>query len=231
MTKLENGQRYPARATGAASVYENAKESLIVCLEVDVQGEMLRYYATIATKDNGINTRTVEGLKTMFGWDGQDPFWFADHGADYAEREVEATIELKQGNTETFANVKYLDPPGGQSGASQMPAAGNRASLLAKYGSKFRAIAGGTPAATPPAARKPPAQAALPLAKGPPTLASIAKISDQGACWAKFCEAGGTEDKWFDTLAEAVPGVDQGDLTPGQWGMVLAHIETNMLKM
>lgn len=229
MTNLENGQRYPARATGAASVYENAKESLIVCLEVDVQGEMLRHYATIATKDNGINTRTVEHLKAMFGWDGLDPFWFADHGADYAEREVEATIELKQGNTETFANVKYLDPPGGQSGASQMPAAGNRAALLAKYGSKFRAIAGGTPAA------KAPAQAALPLAKGPPpkppTIKSLVNPSDQGACWARYCELGGTENKWFDTLAAAVPGVDQGDLTASQWGMVLAHIETNMLPM
>ena len=228
MTKLENGQRYPARATGAASVYENAKESLIVCIEVDVQGEMLRYYATIATKDNGINTRTVEGLKAMFGWDGLDPFWFSDHGADYAEREVEATIELKQGTSETFANVKYLDPPGGSSGGGQMPAAGNRAALLAKYGSKFRAIAGGTPAAKP-------AQASLPLAKGPPakppTIKSLVNPSDQGACWARYCELGGTEDKWFETLAAAVPGVDQGDLTASQWGMVLAHIETNMLPM
>lgn len=230
MTKLENGQRYPARATGAASVYENAKESLIVCIEVDVQGEMLRYYATIATKDNGVNTRTVEGLKAMFGWDGQDPFWFVDHGAECAEREVEATIELApwRNGDNMFANVKYLDPPGGQSGASQMPAAGNRAALLAKYGSKFRAIAGGTPAGKP-------AQDSLPLAKAPPskppTIKSLVNPSDQGACWARYCELGGTEDKWFDALADAVPGVDQGDLTASQWGMVLAHIETNMLPM
>lgn len=231
MSNLQDGQRYPGRPTGAASVYENEKGSLVACIEINVEGENLRYYAALVTAENGINTKTVESLKAMFGWDGLDPFWFVDHGADYAEREVEATIEMKQGRSATFANIKYLDPPGGSSGGAAMPSAGNRAALLAKYGSKFRAIAGGTPAGKP-------AQASLPLAKGPPappsrppTIKEIVKPSDQAACWAKYCEAGGTEDKWFDVLAEAVPGVDQGDLTESQWGKVMAHIETNLLRM
>jgi hypothetical protein len=228
MSNLQDGQTYPSRPTGAASVYENDKGSLVVCLEIDVQGEMLRYYAALATVENGINTKTVERLKAMFGWDGIDPFWFVDNGAAYAEREVEATIELKQGRNgdRYFANIKYLDPPGGGSGGGDMPAAGNRAGLLAKYGSKFRAIAGGVPAAKPSA---PPVQKTLPQSPPPPP-AKPARKSDQMECWAKYCEAGGTEADWFKMLAEAVPGVDQGDLTPAQWGLVLDHVETNLLR-
>jgi hypothetical protein len=230
MSQLQDGQRYAGRPTGTASVYENDKGSLVLCMEIDVQGEMLRYYAAIATADSGINTRTVANLKAMFGWDGQDPFWFVDHGADYAEREVSALIEMKAlDRGGQVANIKYLDTPGGGAGGGQMPEGGNRASLLAKYGSKLRAIAGGAPAAKPPA--KPPVQASLPLAKGPPTLASIAKISDQGACWERFNQAGGLEADWFKTLEAAVPGVDQGDLTPAQWGKVFEYIETNLVPM
>ena len=224
MSQLQDGQRYAGRPTGAASVYENDKGSLVLCMEIDVQGEMLRYYAAIATQDSGINTRTVANLKAMFGWDGQDPFWFVDHGADYAEREVSALIEMKAGTRgdTMFANIKFLDPPGGGSGGGQMPESGNRAALLAKYGSKFRAIAGGAPAAKPPPAAP----------KAPPTIRQImAPPSDQAACWARFCELGGTEDGWFKAIAAAVPGVDQGDLTPAQWGLVLKHIESDTLPM
>lgn len=226
MSNLQDGQKYPGRPTGVASVYENEKGSLVLCMEIDVEGEMLRHYAAIATAENGINVRTVERLKAMFGWDGIDPFWFVDNGADYAEREVEATIELKQGRNgdRFFANIKYLDPPGGGAGGGDMPAAGNRAGLLAKYGAKFRAIAGGVPAkpAAPPA---PPVQKTL-----PPAPAKPAKKSDQMECWSKFCDAGGTEAGWFKMLSEAVPGVDQGDLTPADWGRVLDHIQTDMLQ-
>lgn len=224
MSQLQDGQRYAGRPTGAASVYENEKGSLVVCMEISVEGENLRYFAAIATEANGINQRTVDSLKKMFGWDGLDPFWFVDHGADYAEREVEATIEMKpsRDGSRFFPNIKYLDPPGESSGGAAMPEAGNRASLLAKYGSKFRAIAGGAPAAkTPPAAPK-----------APPTIRQImAPPSDQAACWARFCELGGTEDGWFKAIAAAVPGVDQGDLTPAQWGLVLKHIESDTLPM
>lgn len=227
MSNLQDGQKYPGRPTGAASVYENQNGNLVLCMEIDVQGEMLRYYAAIATDKDGINTKTVERLKAMFGWDGIDPFWFVDNGAAYAEREVEATIELKQGTRSDhwFANIKYLDQPGAGSGG-EMPQAGNRAGLLAKYGSKFRAIAGGVPAAKPSA---PPVQKTMPLAPPAPP-AKPARKSDQMECWSKYCEAGGTEADWFKMLAEAVPGVDQGDLTPVQWGLVLDHIETNLLR-
>ena len=225
MSNLQDGQRYPGRPTGAASVYENDKGSLVACIEIMVEGEALRYFAAIATAENGISTRTVENLKAMFGWDGLDPFWFVDHGADYADKEVEATIELKQGRTATFANIKYLDPPGGQSGGAAMPSAGNRAALLAKYGSKFRAIAGGAPApaAKPAAPKAPPAK--------PPTCAAIAKISNQMACWNKFNEAGGNEGEWFAMLEKVNPGTDQGDYTPTQWGKVMEYIERDLLPM
>jgi hypothetical protein len=219
MSQLQDGQKYPARPTGAASVYENEKGNLIVCIEIEVEGEMLRNYTAIATEKDGINTRNVERLKAVFGWDGVDPFWFMDHGAEYAEREVAATIEMRpsRDGERLFPGIKYLDPPGSGAGGGDLPAAGNRAGLLAKYGSKFRAVAGGTPAKTAP----PPAK--------PPMPSKPERASDQMECWTKYCEKGGSEANWFKTLAEAVPGVDQGDLTPEKWGRVLDHIETNMI--
>ncbi len=223
MTQLIDGQKYPARPTGAASVYEKDNGNLVLCMEIDVQGENLRYFTAIATEKDGVNVRTVDRLKEMFGWDGIDPFWFVDSGAEYAEKECVATIEMRPGRNgdRFFPNIKFLDPPGG--GGDGMPASGNRSALLSKYGSKFRAIAGGTPAKAAP-----PTQKTLPQSPPPPP-AKPARKSDQLECWTKYCEAGGTEDKWFATLAEAVPGVDQGDLTPAQWGVVLDHIKTNLL--
>lgn len=226
LTRLQDGQVYSGRPTGAASVYENEKGSLVVCVEIEVEGESLRHYATIATERDGVNKKTIENLKEIFGWDGQDPFWFVDNGADYCEREVSVTIELRNSqNGNTYASIQWLNPPG-RSFGSDLPQSGNRQALLSKYGSKFRAIAGGAP-------MKPPAKAppAPPKKNATPTPSKAQRKSDQMSCWAKYCENGGTDDGWFKMIAEAVPGVDQGDLTPEQWGQVLEHIETNMLPM
>lgn len=211
-----------ATPTGEASVYENEKGNLILCMEFQCEGEALRYYTALYTANDGVNTRVVETLKELFAWDGVDFFWFVDHPEDLQAREVEAVIEMRPGREgdRLFPSIRYLNVPG-QSGGS-LPAAGDRSALLAKYGAKFRAVAGGTPSAPPP---KPPATNAPPQTPPPRAVAP----SDQMTVWARHCELGGTEKDWFTVLAKAVPGVDQGDFTPAQWGQALAYLEENTI--
>ena len=221
--------RYAARASGVSSVYENAKGSLVLAMEFYVEGHTLKWLTTLATADNGINIRTVERLKACFGWDGQDFFWFVENPEAYIERDVEVTVEHRQGNKATFVNIAFVDPPGG---GGNIPASGNKASLLAKYGSKLRAISGGAPAkpaapvAKPPA--KPPTQPALPLKPTMPDLKGMP--SNQMAVWGRFAEAhqGKSEDEisqlWFAMIEAQYPGTDQGDLTPQQWGHLFDEI-------
>jgi hypothetical protein len=226
MSNLQDGCRYDGRPTGVASVYENQNGNLILCMEIEVEGEHLRWYAALATAKDGVNTKTIERLKQMFEWDGIDPFWFVDHGADYTERAVVATIEIRPGTAnpeKMFANIKFLDPPGGM-GGGEVPESGDRNALLAKYGGKFRAVAGGVPAK--PAPKAPPK---APPSKAPPTAPPSGKTSDQITVWQRFCELGGTDKDWFGVLAEAVPGVDQGDFTPAQWGIALDHIDAKTI--
>lgn len=231
MTELLQPGRYPAKPTGASSVYENAKGSLVLAMELNVEGQNMKYMTALVTEANGVNTRTIDTLKACFGWDGQDFFWFVEHPEAYIEREIEVTIEHSQGTNRAFANIAFIDPPGG---GSQMPVSGSKAALLAKYGSKFRAIAGGAPskpaapqAKVPPTAKpppsKPPIKPVKPDLKGTP--------SNQMACWQKLLEEnpGKTEDEvtaiWFAVIEKLFPGIDQGDLTPKQWGEVFEALE------
>lgn len=219
--------RYPGKPTGVASVYENDKHSLVLCMEISVEGETLKWFTTLATEKDGINTKTIDRLKACFGWNGVDPFWFVDSPDEYKEREVEVTIEMRAGtkNPEKFfPSIQYVDPPGG--GAGAMPETGNRSALLAKYGSKFRAISGGAPAAPKAATAKKAAPKAAPAAP--------AEASTQDECWRLFCaknEGKGEDalaDAWFALLAKEVPGVDQGDFTPAQWGKVKKAITDDL---
>lgn len=225
MSELIQIGRYPARATGAASVYENQNGTLVLAMEFMVEGQALRHFFSLTTKDGALNERTIGNLKTMFHWDGSDPFWFMEHPEGFSEAEVEVDIEHKQGtNTDrVFANIKYVDPIGGSRG--DLPQAANKAKVLAKYGAKFRAVSGGTTAK--PAAPKPPAQKAPPPPPPHPVAAPSGKVSDQATCWNRFYELGGKENDWFEQLKKAMPGKNQGDFTPEDWGKVMDYIETN----
>lgn len=219
MSQLTAGT-YMASPTGEASVYENEKGNLILCMEFTCEGEALRYYTALYTANDGVNSRAVETLKELFAWDGVDFFWFVDHPDELRVREVEVVLEMRPGRDgdRMFPSIKYLNTPG-QSGG--LPAAGDRNALLAKYSAKFRAVAGGTPSVAP----KPVPPQAPPAAPPPPSV----EPSDQMTVWQRHCELGGTDKDWFNVLTKAVPGVDQGDFTPVQWGQALAYIEENTL--
>ena len=56
MSQLTAGT-YMATPTGEASVYENEKGNLILCMEFHCEGEALRYYTALYTANDGVNTR------------------------------------------------------------------------------------------------------------------------------------------------------------------------------
>lgn len=135
---------YAARP-GQARVYENDKGSLVLCVEVQIEGgPVLKSFHTLAKADGTLMTRTIDNLKAWSGWDGTDPFWFTDN--DLTGIAVEVVIENQPGMSDPsrmFPSVKWVNPPGGGSGG--MAESGDRRSILAKYGGKLRANAGGVP--------------------------------------------------------------------------------------
>lgn len=132
---------YAARP-GAASVYESEKGALVLALVVKIEnGPELKSYHTLVNRDGSINTRTVDNLKAWSGWNGVDPFWFMEN--DLTGLEVEVVIVNEPGFTDPsklFPKVKWVNPPGG---GNKMPESADRGAILAKYGAKFRAVAGG----------------------------------------------------------------------------------------
>ena len=97
----------------------------------------------LAKADGTMLTKTIDTLKAVFGWNGEDPFWLMENSAeDGALRSVEFEIV---GGPETgdkggqYFKSQWLNPLGG---GMKTPVAANRESVMAKYGSKFRALAG-----------------------------------------------------------------------------------------
>jgi len=228
---------YAARP-GAASVYESDKGALVMALVVKLaEGPELKSYHTLCNRDGAVNTRTVDNLKAWSGWNGVDPFWFMEN--DLSGMEVEVVVANEPGfadPTKLFPKVKWINPPGG--GGSDIPVAADKRTVLAKYGAKFRALAGGAsipaarpaPAPAPAIAQQPPVAPSLPPVRRPvveqPALPYRAP-SSQATAWGKLCELGSRldqqkkEDVWFSVLDTLK--VDQA--TCADWSPVERKIE------
>lgn len=233
--------RYQGRPTGGASVYENDKRSLVLAMDIMVEGLELRWWCTLATEKDGINERNIDHLKECFGaWDGIDPFWFQDNAAALPDYNLDVTIELRPGTKNPqrlFPSILYVDPPG--KAREEMPV-GDRRALLAKYGAKFRAIAGGASSSHRP---QQPAHASHRQSSPGPAPASargnvparparqqMPAPSTEEACWSRWVEQNQTmtekeiQDGWFSMLDRLMPGKDPGGYTLEDWGRVMADI-------
>ena len=138
-----------------------------------------------------------------------------------------------------------MDPPGGSSGgAAVLPDKESRATLVSKYGARFRALAGGVsatrsqkpetekagPASTPQAGPPP---APLRPRSGPPPgpPAKGGPVSTLEECWnelgKKFPDEMREElsERWFKLLGEVCAGKDQAEFGPEDWGRVMGVIE------
>lgn len=211
-----------------SAVVNEAKSGAVMCyMQVDVEGVNLRGSICLVQKDGTLSDRgfkDVQAILEMTGpWD-----WSAWDAApeSFAGHPVKAVVEdhtfqNDKGEDVTVSQIRYLNP---MSGAATALAKGDIKSIAAKYGAKTRAMFG---AATKPAA---------PTTKKAPPKPPVkdAPVSTMEACWDKFCEQnpGKSEtdlyDAWPKAIAAATGGKAQNDLTPQEWGKVLAHVSDNL---
>jgi hypothetical protein len=232
--QIENGT-YAARPV-AVSVTESKAGNLMAVIKFQIQnGPELTFYSVLAKTDGTVNTRNVDDLKKWSGWDGCDPYWLME--ADLTQTDVELVVEngpSLSDPSKTWPNIKWVNPPGQASGGA-MPVPADRQAVAAKWGAKFRALAGGVPAArraTPPVAPRPVEQE-LPKRPtsqtAPPPRSAPQTGSTQASAWAKMNKAAGNlpqdkkEELWFGFVDAT--GMDQADMTPDGWAQVEAAIE------
>lgn len=230
--EIPNEGKYVCKLNGQLVIYEASTGSLcgaVPCIMVD-SGFTFKHTLVLVKADGTIQTKTTDTLKAVFGWDGVDPFWLMDSSVEGgAMRDVDFEIV---GGPETgdkggqYFKSQWLNPLGG---GMKTPAAADRRSVLAKYGSKFQALAGtasSTPAKAPatPAAKSPPVPKAAPTA--PPPGAPTATMEE---AWAALNEAQAgkpaeaIEKLWFDTIARLFPNKSNTDLKPHEWGKLKAE--------
>ena len=220
--------KYVCKLAGQLVIYEAQTGSLcaaVPCAMVE-SSFTFKHTCVLIKADGTLQTKTTDMLKTVFGWDGVDPFWLMDHSVEEgalraAEFEIVGGPETGDKGGQYFKS-QWMNPLGG---GMKTPAAANRQSVLAKYGSKFRALAGvsqkaderGQKAATTPP--PPPVPKAPPLS--PPSGAAEATMDE---AWAALNEAnpgkeaGVVEKLWFDTIARLFPNKSNSDLKPHEWG-------------
>lgn len=187
-------------------------DRLTAAFRLECQGKELVHREWVELNDGTLSEKCVKRLRACFpSWDGD--IGSLEQGHCCRGVAVLVTVENEQDRTDAtkwWTRTRYMDPPGGAgSGAATLPDKESRATLVSKYGARFRALAGGTPAATRSApaaavaaAPKPvtasvPPQAHAPVATAstssgqagalhsgpPPAPAKVAPTSTLEACW------------------------------------------------
>ncbi len=217
--QLENGQ-YGAKPTRNVSVYETANGALCLAIVwelIGFEGQKITSRTYLTQKDGTINTRSVEDAKAWSGWNGVDPFWFMD--TDLTGLECELVVENEEYNGRMSPKVRWINKPGSGAGKA-LPDAADRKLILAKYGSKFRALSGGVPVKSPAAPKAP---------TTPPARKRTAKEAMEAA-WAALekatpdMENGDRETRWFALIDETGSPADA--LTADQWDAIRAKVES-----
>ena len=241
--ELPQEGKYVCKLNGPLVIYEASTGSLcgaVPCAMVAAppahEGFTFKHTLVLVKADGTIQTKTADTLKAVFGWDGADPFWLMDNSVDGgAMRDVEFEIV---GGPETgdkggqYFKSQWLNPLGG---SMKTPTAADRRSVLAKYGSKFQALAGSS-ATTSKSAREDarptgpvPKVPTATRASQPPPPPGVPTATMEEA-WAALNEAQAgqpseaIEKLWFDTIARLFPNKSNTDLKPHEWGKLKAEV-------
>ena len=236
--EIPNEGKYVCKLNGQLVIYEASTGSLcaaVPCVMVE-DGFTFKHTMVLVKADGTIQTRTTDTLKAVFGWDGTDPFWLMDSSVDGgALRSIEFEIV---GGPETgdkggqYFKSNWLNPLGG---GMKTPVAADRRSVLAKYGTKFQALAGvggrktedGGRRTDDGATRVPPVPTAAPTLPLPPTVPP----ATMEEAWLALNEANAgkapaeMEKVWFDTIARLFPNKSNTDLKPHEWGKLKAEFK------
>jgi len=224
--------KYVCRLKDPIVIYEAGTGSLcaaVPCEMVD-NGFTCKHTLVLAKADGTIQTKTIDTLKAVFGWDGLDPFWLMDNSLDGGVmRNVDFEIV---GGPETgdkggqYFKSQWLNPLGS---GPKPPVAADRQSVLEKYGNKLTALAGTTKAhgkahPTTPARKVPTVPNITPTS--PPAVVPAATMEE---AWAALNEANpgmdpaAMEKIWFDTIGKFYPNKSNTDLKPHEWGKLKAE--------
>jgi hypothetical protein len=216
------------------AVYQNEKGSLIVAIRYEgeagdpPEAHEITGYHCVAKPDGTLSEKTIADLKDVFGWDGCDPFWLTEQ--DLSQYPAQIEVESYTRNDGSLGvSVKWLNKPG--QGGGGMPQSGDRNAIMAKFGARFRALAGGQ---ARPRQQAKPTTSAAPAA--PPKAAPATPTgptADMNAAWGAFCQAAGDSmdqqamnAAWFKCLGELAGTNDPNRVTPQGWGAVVAGCET-----
>jgi len=247
--------QYEAAVKGVSPYYRKPKDSggeprlsvAVKCLVGDGDGsEEIVSNQHIELNDGSLSERTLSNLRKVFPlWDGTIEGLFIEQ--NFMDVPCKIEIEHKAGikdPSQIFANVKWLNPPGG--GGGGMPEPADPKDLLAKYGGKFRALAGGklvaapaakAPAPTAKAPAAPAPKAPAPAAKAPPapkakakTVAAATPTMEQ--CWAEVCknhpDGNDATAYWEKVLAKFAEGKNYVDITAEEWTAIAKECEDNL---
>ena len=219
-----------------------------------------RKYYSLVSADGAVNTKTVDFIRAWAkGWDGTDPYWFTDAANLDAIGMVEVTLESKPGfndPSKIYQNIEWVNPLGhnaAHSSGRKEIASDDRASIMAKYGAKFKAAAGAAakPVAAAAVAVKP-APKAAPVAAVPARPAPVPKkpvaavaagsypdgMAGQAKVWDEFANSdkakamkqADVEAAWFKAIDDVTgngedgSGKDQSEITGEEWGKISAAL-------
>jgi len=237
---LENGL-YRAVVRDISIYLRGENERLTAAFRLECEGKELVHREWLELNDGTISDKTIRRLRGCFpDWDGS--IETLEQGFCVQDVDVDVTVENEQDRDDPekwWTRIRYMDPPGGASGTATMPERENHDTLVSRYGARFRALAGGTPAGaaeTQPSTNTPPAGNAGSVPPPPPARAPKAEAAVEPSsleqCWEALCKKHPDElreqlsDRWFKLLEQTVPGKDQADFGPEDWGAVLAAVDS-----
>lgn len=214
--------------SNTASVYEKDGK-LIVAMEFRVgdENEMLKKYFVLFKADGSPNENDYNLIREFSGWDGIDPYWIQENAG--AEWPVEVVVAWEPGFKEPsklFLNIKWVNAVGG----AGMPESSDRATIMARFGSRLRALAG--PQAIPSGRHTPvkKASSAVPPARVPPPVPTRPPPGGvkhtQASCWEALqaAQPNASQDDvialWYSLIAER----DQATMTSADWAAMAEAI-------
>lgn len=202
----------------------------------DCSGESMEItgYHVLEKRDHSLNDMTIEALKAALGWDGRDPFWLQDNAEALVQHPVQVKLAMDEYNGQQSLKVAFLNPYGAKGNGVPKADDDLRRSVSNRLGAKFRACAGGTPANPPKPAGKPIAPAARPAppkqaaSTAPASAKATATMEDAWTEFTKHCpppkwSQEATEAEWFRIIADLFSGKQPDQLTPADWGVMLAE--------
>lgn len=225
---LENGT-YKA-VVAKVHLYERGElKRLTAAFLLEVDGKEITHREWLELNDGTISEKTLARLRRCFPkWDGT--IEKLEEGFCVRDTEVEIVVENQEDEKEPgkwWTKILFMNPPGGK--GATIPEKMDRGTLVSKYASRFRALAGGTktveirksPAFMPPTHKQ---------EKPPEPAQSPAREATMEECWAAHCQRHDgqpreeVEADWFSLLKHIMPGKESGDFTPQEWGQVLERI-------